>query len=431
MARVLLYCLDVVGKSMAGPAVRYWEMAKALSSTHEVILRTPNVPDVEPQGFSFLQGEELPLGIDVVVTQEITHALALQARKKNIKLILDAYDPQPLEFLEIFKLSDKAIRNHKQNQITNTINFSFHMADAVICASEKQKDLWMGLMMGQKKITPALYDQDPSLHHFIGLVPFGLNEAPPVKTGPGLREKFNISKNDTVLLWGGGIWNWFDPLTLIEAMHEISFTRKDIKLVFLGVKHPNDAVPEMKMAADAIKQAKKYHLFEEQIFFNFEWTPYNERQNFLLEADIGVSTHFEHLETQYAFRTRMLDYIWTGLPIIATQGDSFAALIEKENLGKTVPQRNSKALAEAILAIADDANLRNTIKSNHERIRSQFYWSVVVKPLQHIITRLEAKNASTFSFAHIRQLVAYYMTNKSPFALLKKVVLRLALTTRT
>ena len=39
---------------------------------------------------------------------------------------------------------------------------------------------------------------------------------------------------------------------------------------------------------------------------------------YLTEADAGVSTHHEHIETTYSFRTRILDYLWASLPIVAT-----------------------------------------------------------------------------------------------------------------
>lgn len=431
MAKILLNCLDVVGEAMAGPAVRYWEFAKELSKNHEVILKTPNIPDIRPDGFTFLQGDEIPPHTDIIITQEISHTLAIQARRRKIKIILDAYDPQPLEYLEIFKESDMVIRNHRQNLIVNTINFSFQMADAVICASQKQKDLWMGVLMAMKRLTPLHYDQDSSLRHFMGLVPFGLNEKPPQRCGPGLREKFNLADSDKVLLWGGGIWNWFDPLTLIEALRELCKTRSDIKLIFMGVKHPNMAVPEMNMAAEALSLAKKYHLLERNVFFNFGWVPYEQRQNYLLEADIGISTHFEHLETQYAFRTRMLDYIWAGLPIVATQGDAFADLIQKETLGITVPPCDSQALAEAIEAIVDNPALAKQMRENQARIRPRYHWNEVVKPINEMVDHLLQKKKNKFSLANLRSIATYYMTNKSPFALVKKAILRLALTTRT
>ena len=36
---------------------------------------------------------------------------------------------------------------------------------------------------------------------------------------------------------------------------------------------------------------------------------------------------------RFAFRTRVLDYLWAGLPIATTSGDVFGELIERERLG--------------------------------------------------------------------------------------------------
>ena len=49
--------------------------------------------------------------------------------------------------------------------------------------------------------------------------------------------------------------------------------------------------------------------------------PYARRADYLLDADVGVSLHLDHIETAYSFRTRILDYLWAGLPILATSGD--------------------------------------------------------------------------------------------------------------
>ena len=59
------------------------------------------------------------------------------------------------------------------------------------------------------------------------------------------------------------------------------------------------------------------------VFFNDGWVPYAERGAWLAEADIGVSAHFDDIETRFAFRTRLLDYLWAGLPIVTTRAMSF------------------------------------------------------------------------------------------------------------
>jgi hypothetical protein len=75
----------------------------------------------------------------------------------------------------------------------------------------------------------------------------------------------------------------------------------------------------MQMAWDSRRLADKLGLTDKFIFFNEAWVDYEDRANYLLDADVGVSTHFLHVETTFSFRTRTLDYLWAGLPIVATE----------------------------------------------------------------------------------------------------------------
>jgi len=102
--------------------------------------------------------------------------------------------------------------------------------------------------------------------------------------------------------------------------------------------------------------------------------------NYLLDADLGVSTHFEHVETAFSFRTRILDYLWAGLPIVATDGDTFAGLIREHRLGAVVPPENVEALAEAIESVLYGKDRAETA----ERVRGfgrTFTWSRTLRPL--------------------------------------------------
>jgi hypothetical protein len=91
-------------------------------------------------------------------------------------------------------------------------------------------------------------------------------------------------------------------------------------LFFMGARHPNPQESERKGLRETIALSRELGLDGRAVFFN-DWVPYAERENYLLEADVGVSLHRDHLETHFAFRTRFLDCLWAGLPIITTRGD--------------------------------------------------------------------------------------------------------------
>src|SRR5205823_9250382 len=63
------------------------------------------------------------------------------------------------------------------------------------------------------------------------VVSFGLPAEPPEPQRPAIQEEVAaITAADVVVLWGGGIWNWFDPLTAIRAVAAVGAEVPGLKL---------------------------------------------------------------------------------------------------------------------------------------------------------------------------------------------------------
>jgi hypothetical protein len=128
------------------------------------------------------------------------------------------------------------------------------------------------------------------------------------------------------------------------------------------------------------------------VFFNEGWVPYNERANFLLDADLGVSTHLDHLETAFSFRTRILDYLWAGLPIVATKGDTFEPVIEENMLGRTVPPGDINSLAEAMEELLYNEQVSQDARMKVRNYSAVLQWDLVLQPLIEFV--LASKHAA-------------------------------------
>jgi hypothetical protein len=135
-------------------------------------------------------------------------------------------------------------------------------------------------------------------------------------------------------------------------------------------------------------------VFGTHVFFNDSWVDYEERQNYLLEADLGVSTHRSHIETTFSFRTRILDYLWASLPMVVTEGDHFADLVEKHNLGITVPAGDVQALAHALEQAIFDDTVREEARSSVVHVRESYRWSQVLAPL---VRHVESLSEPTYT----------------------------------
>lgn len=385
--RVLVVTGEPLLERMAGPAIRAWEIAKALAPDHDVrLVSTAGAKRTSPDfAVEYAAGTGLkePTGwADVIIFQGFLLETAPWLKDSDKIIVADIYDPMHLEQLEQARDLGPDGRRNAIEVTTHALNEQLRRADFLLCASDKQRDFWLGQLAGQGRISPAVYDEDASLDNLLAVVPFGIEDSPPVQRGHGIKGTVpGIGPDDKVILWGGGIYNWFDPLTLIRAVDRLKDRHPEVRLFFLGLKHPNPGVPQMRVAWETQELSRELGLTGRHVFFNEGWVPYEQRADYLLDADVGVSTHFQHVETAFSFRTRILDYLWASLPIVATDGDTFGTLIREHGLGRTVPAQDVDALEAALAEMLFDEDAAAQARQAVSGFAATFAWSTVLRPL--------------------------------------------------
>ena len=386
--RVVVATGDIVRPQMAGPAIRAWHLAAELAKEHRVRLVSTAGSDLADDRFDILAVDDAGLAdamswCDVFVAQGWVLAGRRFLTAADKVVVCDLYDPMHLEQLEQgHEAGNEEGRWAAVIDTTAAINEQLLRGDLFLCASAKQRDFYLGQLSAMGRVNPATYDADESLGQLLVTVPFGIDDTPPARTAPGVKGVVEgIDPGDIVVLWGGGIYNWLDPLTLVRAIDRVRSAVPRIRLLFMGLRHPNPEIPEMRMAVAARALAEELGLTGTHVFFNEGWVPYSERHNLLLDADIGVSTHLQHVETEFAYRTRILDYLWAGVPVVATDGDALSDLIEARGLGLTVPPDDVDALARALERMAADSEFTTQCRAKIGSIAPELRWSSVAKPL--------------------------------------------------
>jgi glycosyltransferase involved in cell wall biosynthesis len=377
MTRVLIVTGDPIGVRMAGPAIRVWNLGlQLLARGHDVRVVTTTRADRDDSPFpvaAIAAGDDAAFRpherwAEVIVFQGYGMSQFPSLQRSDRYLVADVYDPMHLEMLEQGRELPRATWDLRVAQARDALNLQLRRADFVVCASERQRVFFLGHLAALGRISPATYQGDPDLQRLIGLAPFGL-EAEPPRPGPSMRE----SPRERILIWGGGIYSWFDPLSLIRAVAAVAKRHPETKLFFLGTQHPG--VDEMGIVREAHDLARDLGVEGDAVVFNDSWVPYDDRGGYLLDADAGVSTHHVHIETTFAFRTRILDYLWAGLPMIVTEGDSFADLVRSEGLGVVVAAESVPELEVAIETVLFDRDAAAGFAENVRRVRDDFEWS--------------------------------------------------------
>jgi glycosyltransferase involved in cell wall biosynthesis len=393
--KILLISDDIIGKSMAGPGIRVWEMALSLSKEKdfEIGLACPNFSQINSKDHPELNTDFASKFDIFILSGYIFHKFPGLANLRKF-IISDLYIPFILENLFVFdskelKLEDRQLIHNRDLDVLMSLLLNSHH---FLCANQRQKDFYTGMLASINKINPYLLKFDKELAKIFTIVPYGIRQEKKKKDTRVLRGVVpGINESDVILIWGGVISNWFDPFILVEAMEDVAKINPGIKLFFLSTKHPNPLLMKFPKADEAEKLANQKKLLNESVFFNKNWIPYEERHNYFLESDAGVSTHIEHFETRFSFRTRILDYIYFNLPILCSKGDFFESYVEKNSLGITVTPSDREELKKAILSLGDK-ELREKFKKNIKSVEQEFYWDTLLQPLKEKLRNLEMQS---------------------------------------
>ena len=140
---------------------------------------------------------------DVLFTPSALVYMSREVRGTEKPVVVDIYDPAHLENLEMggaeVHAHDRAVARQ-----SGVINVALRRGDFFTCASQRQRDFWLGSLSALGRVNPYNYAADPLLEKLISVVPYGLPSEPPRRQAHGLRGTLpGIGPFDKVVLWGG------------------------------------------------------------------------------------------------------------------------------------------------------------------------------------------------------------------------------------
>ena len=396
--RVLLVAPDVIGARMAGPGLRFVSIARALAPHMQVTLAagvegSSSLGDVS-ESFDVVyytqrsELEELVAATDVIFCQFFDTHVARIANEAGVAIVYDLYNALPVETIGSNRISgftDEEGKDREYSELVKYFAFCARAGSYFVTSNERQRDWWLGFIMASLGVLPSTL-HGRKADEIIGLLPFGSEDREPELAFHGLRGRHGLESSDFIVLWAGGIWDWFDAATPIRAIASLVDESPRIKLVFYGTTHPNASIGEPATVRAAKSLAEDLGVFGSNVVFLDDWVPAAERENYLLDADVAISTHQDSLETHYAFRTRILDHFWARLPSVVSRGDWFAQYIDDQGLGTVTDVGDVSAVADAIRTYASDDAVRAATVERIESIRADWTWNETTRELRELLT---------------------------------------------
>ncbi|MCB0879439.1 MAG: glycosyltransferase family 4 protein [Thermoleophilia bacterium] len=416
--RVLVVSNERVAARMAGPAIRALQLARQLAARGAAVtLAAPELPEIEmgdddqaraseprleraafgtPSARSF---RALADAHDVVVCQPQRMDVLRGLAKSRARLVFDLYVPSFVERIAQLATEPGDERVRRQLLERDRLEYAHAVAigDAFVCASERQRDHWLGALGQAGRLDLELPVRDPDARSLLDVVAFGV-DAPPTPlaaAGEGAVRGRLVPDDAVVLLWTGGLWNWLDPVLVVEALAAARETEPRLHLVVMGFKHPEEHWQEQEASRRMRERAGELGLLDSgAVVLCDEWVPYAERGRFLLDADTAVSAHHEGLETRLSYRTRLLDHLWAGLPSIVTSGDDLARELDAAGAAISVAPGDVAGWVEAMRRIASDPDLREQMSTAAATLAKQHRWERTSEPLARIVAEQAARVAS-------------------------------------
>ena len=180
----------------------------------------------------------------------------------------------------------------------------------------------------------------------------------------------DLGISDPVFLWGGGIWKWFDTETVIRAFRILADRSVPATLFFLSGR--NEATSDYDSPlSQAIDLAKGLGIFGKQVVFNSKRVGREELAPWLAYATAGVMGNCPTLESRMSWRTRYLDLLSAGRPLVVSGPDPLAEKMERAKAALMVPVGDPKALADAMASLLNDPILLRSLSDASGQLGEQ------------------------------------------------------------
>ena len=384
MSRILVLSPEPARARMAGMGIRACEIARHLSAAgHATTLAAPGEPSEAPRwlGASGVSVERLDAGVvaslaarhdGAVVSGHVSNDLFRSAAP--IPTLVDLYDPFLVENLAYASRLGPAVFRHDHA----TLSLQLERGDRFLVSSPLQRAFYAGFLLALGRVNPRVWADDPSLERLLAVAPFGVPAEPPAP-GPALLRtpETGIGPDDPVLFFGG-VYDWYDPAALLAVFDRVLASVPACRLVFVASPNPETTPQGAYARAEETARARGWH--GRQVLF-VPWFPYDARGAVYLEATAAILTHRSGLETDLSLRTRGLDFLWAGLPIVSHRGGAMGQLLSDSGAGLLVDPDDAEGLAAALVRVLTDPALGAGLSERGRAAAASYRWERTLAPV--------------------------------------------------
>ncbi|MBI4929450.1 MAG: glycosyltransferase [Bacteroidetes bacterium] len=174
------------------------------------------------------------------------------------------------------------------------------------------------------------------------------------------KKELQLPEEKKIILYQGSVNVDRGLLEAVEAMQYVN----DAVLLIVG---DGDILEKVKAKALQLNLNEKV-LFKKKV-------PFDELKHYTRHADLGISLDKDtNINYRFSLPNKIFDFVHAGVPVLASNLVEIKKIVDKHEIGEMVENHNPKHIAEKIIFMLNDSEIRKMWKENCLLASKEFCW---------------------------------------------------------
>jgi hypothetical protein len=368
---------------MGGIGLRLWELAQTLADAGiEVTVVAPagcdlSWPGVHPRPWCESTWRSVVESTDAVVTTDLPDPRVLLHAHAAGRLLVTE-NAVPIEHLEYQRVRaasdpDAAYAGLRAGYLLQT-----WVTDHFLVRSPVERATTVAVLAATGRLCYALYRGGCTLPDLISMLPVGFTRAAEVRARAA-----RPSVEPTELVWSGGIWDYFDTGSLLQALALLHQAGRTPRVRFCYPPPTGQRLGE----AERLTRLRDDLALTDQVLIHPPGLAHSARDGVVNASRVLVALARPGVENDTCHRLRLRDALLYRLPVLIDAHGASGAWVRQAGLGIAVDTATPAAVAEAIDRLLTDTARYAACRERLERASAEHRYQTTVAGLMRFLQR--------------------------------------------
>ena len=380
--KVWLVYLDSIREVLTGPGIRTMELSSRLAAEgHEVHLVCVRCDRSLPEGMTWHPYrpevvDEFCRGDAVIVSSEVSGRFVWKLCRSDIPFHLDSYNITATEVLELG--AEMTPRQLNLNLLRRAMRYGtlWCRCEVGYLSAPVQAAILGGMFLHRRH--PKWAKLAARIPQKCLVAPMGI----PSRPIPDAENPYpEALRGRQILLWGGGIWSWFDIEGLLHSMSMLRQRGSTAVLWFLASENPSGISIHDAPFRKAKELASELGLLGSSVFFNSTKITPDMLPGYLAHCTAGIMANPASLEAWCSWRTRLLDLMWAGKPLFTMGFDPLSEKMARDGAASLSQAGDLTGFVSSLTRVLNDPSSLHSMGIASKSCGEAMTWDRNLEPI--------------------------------------------------